>query len=616
MNQSDPITETSAQSMAAAQDSPAQDAALKTEAGEAISATQQLAAMLDQKNTIPADNALTPEDYEFSDEDSSLNWKIIIPTLIAVAAVVIWGLSSPESFSTFAANTLGWVVESFGWSFVLISTGILLFILYIGVSKFGNIRLGGDDEGPEFSTPSWIAMMFAAGMGIGLMFYGTTEPLTFYRNGVPGHEAGDINIAFAQTLFHWTLHPWAIYAIIGLSIAYSTYRMGRKQLLSSAFIPLIGKKRAEGLLGSIIDILAIIATIFGTAASLGVGAIQIGAGLDRAGLVESPGMKIIVGIVAVLTLAFILSAVSGVGKGIQYLSNANMIFAAILAIFVFILGPTVTILNIFPTALGSYFSEFFEMAARTGDAKGDNVAGWLSSWTIFYWAWWISWSPFVGMFLARISRGRTVREFIIGVIVVPSIFSLAWFSIFGGTAVHLEREGNSIWGDGDSKAQLFDLLHTLPLGYAAGIVAMVLLATFFITSADSASAVMGTLSQNGRLDPSGWVSAFWGLSTAAIGLTLLISGGDSSLTTLQNVTILVACPFLAIILGLMVSLIKGMREDPLYLDHREQQRFAMQLARERRIHAEAVRRERRRQHRPHMPHMPHLPHWHKHEDDK
>ena len=450
-------------------------------------------------------------------------------------------------------------------------------------------------------------MMFAAGMGIGLMFYGTTEPLTFYRNGVPGHTEHEVGTAFATTLFHWTLHPWSIYGIVGLAIAYSTFRMGRKQLLSSAFVSLIGEKRADGFLGGLIDALAIVATVFGTAASLGIGALQIGAGLEAAGIVEEARNNTVLTIVLILTLAFLVSAMSGVGKGIQYVSNANMVLASLLAIFVFVLGPTVAVLNMVPTAIGNYLQSFFEMAARTADSADGTAGEWLSGWTIFYWAWWISWSPFVGMFLARISRGRTVREFIVGVTLVPAAVTVVWFAIFGGTAIHFEQADESIWGDGDAKTQLFSLLHSLPGGTIAGFFAMILLATFFITSADSASTVMGSMSMHGRLEANRWVTAAWGALTAAIGLTLLISGGNDALSNLQSVTIIAASPFLLVIIGLMFALVRGMSNDQLYLDHKEQQRWAMKLAQERRHLLEQQRRERRKVARKRRGiHAPHL----------
>ena len=551
-----------------------------------ISATEELAAMLDHKQHIAPELVEEPIELEGESDSATLNWGVIAPAALIIVAVVVWGLFFPGSFSAFAATALTKVVDNLGWAFVFFGTIFVFYIIAIACSKFGNIRLGRDDEAPEFSNFSWFAMMFAAGMGIGLMFYGTTEPLTFYRNGVPGHETHDIGNAFASTLFHWTLHPWAIYAIVGLAIAYNTFRIGKKQLLSSAFIPLIGERRAEGWLGRLIDLLAIVATVFGTAASLGIGALQIGAGLDRTGLITSPSMKVLVGIVLVLTLAFIFSAMSGVGKGIQYISNANMVLAAILAIFVFVFGPTVSILNMLPMSVGSYFNSFFEMASRTADLDSGDTATWLSSWTIFYWAWWISWSPFVGMFVARISRGRSIREFVVGVMIIPAAVTVVWFSIFGGTAIHFEQENRSVWGEGDAKRQLFGLLYSLPGGTIAAIVAMILLATFFITSADSAATVMGSMSQQGVLVANKWVTAAWGVLTAAIGLTLLVSGGNDALSNLQNVTIIAASPFLVVIIGLMVSLYRGLSDDPLYLDHKEQQKFAMRLARERRVHSE------------------------------
>ena len=476
------------------------------------------------------------------------------------------------------------MLANLGWAFVLFGTGFVVFVLVIAFSGFGKIRLGANDEQPEFRTSSWIAMMFAAGMGIGLMFYGASEPLAMYRDGVPGHDPHEVDTAMAQTMFHWTLHPWAVYAIIGLAIAYSTFRLGRKQLLSSAFVPLIGQRLADGWLGKLIDGLAIFATIFGTACSLGLGALQITSGLQASGFVDNPSTRLTIGIITVLTLAFLLSAMSGVSKGIQWLSNFNMVVAALLAIFVFVVGPTVSILNMLPTSLGMYLQQFFEMASRTA-ASADGEAGeFLSGWTIFYWAWWISWSPFVGMFLARISRGRTIREFCLGVMLVPAGLSTVWFAIFGGTAIKFEQMGESIYGDGTNEEQLFNLLHALPGGFFMGIFAVVLLSTFFITSADSASTVMASMSQNGKINAKPWLAAIWGVATAFVGLTLLITGGSDALGALQNATIVAASPFLIILIALTFAIVKDVSNDSLYLARKEEQRFSRQLAIERRAH--------------------------------
>lgn len=533
-----------------------------------------------------ADSDLPGEDPD-ARSGSGIDLGVTVPAVGLILAIVAWGLIWPDNFANFASLALSWVVDNTGWLFVLAGTVFVFFIFGVALSKFGHIRLGGDDEKPEFSTLSWIAMMFAAGMGIGLMFYGVAEPLTFYRNGVPAHEPNEVGTAMATTMFHWTLHPWAIYAIVGLSIAYGTYRLGRRQLISAAFIPLIGVRNAEGFLGKLIDVLAIFATVFGTAASLGLGVLQISAGLEHTGLVENPGTWLMLGIIIVLGLAFLVSALSGVSKGIQYISNFNMIAALILAVFVLVVGPTVIILNTIPTAAGSYLSQFFEMASRTGASANGTAGEWLSGWTIFYWAWWISWSPFVGMFLARISRGRTIREFVFSVVLVPSLVSLVWFAIFGGSAIHLEQIGQSIWGDGAAEGQLFGLLGSFPGGGIVAFVAMILLATFFITSADSASTVMGTMSQNGRLNASRPVTAMWGIATAFIAVVLLLTGGKDALNNLQSVTILAASPFVIVVIALMFALVKGLSDDPLYLDDKEQRRFALKLARERRIAAAA-----------------------------
>ena len=560
---------------------------------DSAGATEQLASMLSDESARAGE--LPEEDKAVKrladDKNAPISWIVVVPAFILVIAVVVWGLAFPDNFSNVSTGAFTWVVENLGWAFLLFGTIFVAFVLFIAFSRFGSIRLGEVDEQPEFRTISWIAMMFAAGMGIGLMFFGAAEPLTFYLDAVPNHEEREVGAAMATTMYHWTLHPWAIYAIVGLAIAYSTFRLGRKQLISSAFIPLIGEKNANGWIGKVIDILSIFATIFGTACSLGLGALQIRSGLQASGIMEDPGQGVILGIVLVLTLAFLLSALSGVGKGIQYLSNLNVIFAAILAIFVFVMGPTLVQLNIVPTSVGSYLSQFFEMASRTPVSEDGTAGEWLGGWTIFYWAWWISWSPFVGMFLARISRGRSIREFCLSVLLIPAGVSTIWFAIFGGTAIWMENNGQSIVGGGTTEEMLFNLLQNLPGGQIVSVVAIILLGTFFITSADSASTVMGSMSQNGVSDAKRPLTAGWGIMAALVGVTLLVAGGDDALSALQNVTIVAATPFLLIVILLMFAIFKDLRNDVIYKDQIDQRNFARQLAIERRLYREKAYRE-------------------------
>jgi len=483
-----------------------------------------------------------------------------------VIAFILWGVLSTATLSAVASAVLAGVITGGGWAFVLSASGFVVFALWLAFSRYGRIPLGRDDEGPEFRTTSWIAMMFSAGMGIGLMFYGVAEPLSHFSSPPPGTVPADseeaLDVAMATTLFHWTLHPWAIYAVVGLSIAYSTFRCGRRQLISSAFAPLLGESRTDGPLGKFIDILAIFATLFGSAASLGLGALQIGAGLQANGMPPA-GKGLLVAIIAILTVAFVCSAVTGVAKGIQFLSNVNMVLAAILAVFVFVAGPTILILNLLPTAIGDYFGNLAQMAARTAASGGDATAEWLSGWTVFYWAWWISWTPFVGMFIARISRGRTIKQFVVGVILIPSFVSLLWFAIFGGAAINLQRSGTDLASQ-DSESQLFGLLHSFPLGGALSVLAMVLVAIFFVSGADAASVVMGTLSQRGSIAPMRWVVIFWGVVMGAIAIImLLVAPGDEALTGIQNITIIMAAPFALVMLLLCVALTRDLRHDPL-----------------------------------------------------
>jgi choline/carnitine/betaine transport len=483
-----------------------------------------------------------------------------------VVAFIAWGAASTATLSSVASAVLDGIMSAGGWAFVLAASGFVVFALWLAFSRYGKIPLGRDGEAPEFRTVSWIAMMFSAGMGIGLMFYGVSEPLAHFTSPPPGTVAANtdqaLDVAMATTLFHWTLHPWAIYAVVGLAIAYSTFRRGRRQLISSAFAPLLGERKTDGPLGKAIDILAIFATLFGSAASLGLGALQIGGGLEANGIPEV-GKFILVLIIAVLTIAFVCSAVTGIANGIQWLSNINMVLAGVLALVVFIGGPTVLILNLLPTAIGDYVGNLSAMAARTAASGGDATAEWLKGWTVFYWAWWISWTPFVGMFIARISRGRSIKQFITGVILIPSAVSLVWFAIFGGAAINLQRSGTDLASQ-DTEGQLFGLLNTLPLGGVLSIIAMILVAIFFVSGADAASIVMGTLSQRGTLEPSRWVVVFWGVVMGAIAIImLLVSPGSEALTGIQSITIIMAAPFALVMVALCVALARDLRNDPL-----------------------------------------------------
>ncbi|KAF0966198.1 Glycine betaine transporter BetP [Rhodococcus sp. T7] len=498
----------------------------------------------------------------------------------AVSAIVVWGLVAPDNLDTTTGKALDWLVTDMGWLFVLSASGFVLFSLWLAFSKFGQIPLGKDGEKPEFRTVSWIAMMFSAGMGIGLMFFGVAEPLAHYVTPPPG-SSGGIGTAMATTMFHWSLHPWAMYAVVGLSIAYGSYRKGRKQLFSSAFIPLLGR-RAEGPIGKFIDVLAIFATLFGTAASLGLGALQIGSGFQVVGWMSEVSTFLLVAIVALLTLAFVASAVSGVAKGIQWLSNTNMVLAVVLALFVFVVGPTVLILNLLPTTIGAYAAQLAQMSARTGASSDPATGEWLSSWTIFYWAWWISWTPFVGMFLARISRGRTIRQFVVGVIVVPSAVSLVWFAIFGGAGISEQRDGIDLAGQDTQEGQLFGMLNHLPLTGITTVLVMVLVGIFFVSGADAASMVMGTLSQRGSLEPQRWVVVFWGVLTGGVAALILWTGGDTALDGLQTMTIIAAAPFVIVMIGLCFSLYKDLSRDQMIVDGREMRREMRRVAAKRR----------------------------------
>src|SRR5829696_3221299 len=495
---------------------------------------------------------------------------IVFWTAAVLSAVfVAWGIFFTDSLAAvFDAVLWSFLVPNFGWVFILATFGFLAFSLYLAFSRYGRIRLGGQDELPEFSTVSWVAMMFSAGMGIGLMFYGVAEPLSHMSSPPAGtaepgtREAAQVGMEYSY--FHWAFHPWAIYAIMGLALAYFVFRKGMPNLISTAFYPLLGE-RVYGPIGKTIDILAIFATLFGSATSLGLGALQINQGLKAVfgiGGQNAVGLAIVV--IAILTLAFILSAISGVHRGIQWIANANMVLAVFLVVFVFVVGPTLFILNSFTESLGDYLFNLIPMSFRAG-AYSD--ADFVSSWTVFYWAWWISWAPFVGTFIARISRGRTIREFVFGVILAPSVVSFIWFAILGGTAINLQLTGAADIAEtaaNNQPAALFLTLEQFPLFWLMSGITIILVALFFVSGADAASMVM--LSSRGNLHPRAWNIVLWGVFTGAAAAICLLAGAiqgsvDAALTALQAVAIASAAPFVLVLIGLCFSILKALREE-------------------------------------------------------
>ena len=475
---------------------------------------------------------------------------------------VLWGVFFTENLSAVTSAVLGYALESFGWLYLIATTMFLVFAIFLAFSRLGKIRLGKDDERPEFGRLSWFAMLFAAGMGIGLVFWGVGEPVSHlitppYGMAEPGSpEAARLSMRYS--FFHWGLHPWAVYATIALALAYFNFRRGQGGLISSVFRPLLGD-RVDGPIGKAIDILAILATLFGVAVSLGLGALQVNSGLNYLFQVpDSATVQVI--IIAIITVCFMVSAVTGIGKGIRYLSNINLVLAACLLLFVFILGPTVFIINTFTQVTGSYLASVVPMSFEQNVFDQDSA--WAQNWTLFYWATWIAWSPFVGAFIARISRGRTIREFVIAVLLVPSVVSFFWFSTLGGTAVNLVRSSAS--GEITSAVQqnvataLFVTFDQLPLALVTSLIAILLVSIFFITSADSASFVLGSMSTGGTLNPKTAVKLTWGAIIAAFAGVLLLAGG---LDALQKVAIIAAIPFAFIMIAMCFSLYKGLSEE-------------------------------------------------------
>jgi choline/carnitine/betaine transport len=478
-----------------------------------------------------------------------------------VLAFVLWGILATDSMSSAVNTAFDKIIDNTGWVFVLASTGFVALAAVLAVSRYGRIRLGRDDDRPEFSTGSWVAMLFAAGMGIGLVFWGVAEPL-YHLTGPPLElaepsttEAARLGLQY--TVFHWGLHPWAMYAVMGMALAYSVFRKGRPSLVSSAVVPLVGEHRTG--VRRVVDTLAIFTTVFGAATSLGLGALQVNSGLAlNYGAPKNNG--VVLAIIFGLALLFVLSAVSGVHKGIKIVSNINVILAGLLAAFVFVLGPTTHIFNTITETAGDYLAGLPAMSFATGASGGGE---WLASWTLFYWAWWISWTPFVGAFIARISRGRTIRQFVAFVMIIPTLVSLVWFGVLGGAATRLELTGEAELSqaltDTGTEGALFSLLGEFPLATLTSSLVMILIGLFFISSADSASVVLGMLSQHGTISPSKWMVGLWGVCIAGVAAALTLAGG---LQVMQSATILVATPFLLVLVAIAVNLVRELRKEP------------------------------------------------------
>lgn len=487
-----------------------------------------------------------------------------------IVAFIAWGILDTASVTKISGAALTWTMQNLGWLFSSLAICMVIFLISLACSKYGRIPLGLDGEKPEYSTASWAAMLFAAGIGIGIIFFGPFEPITHYLNPRPeSYDPGTAEAmrgAMAQAALHWGLNAWALYAIVGLAVAYVSYRRGRVPLMSSILLPLYnGKENGPG--ARIIDGLAIIATLFGTASSLGIGALQIARGAEVVSGLSLTGNRIAIGLIIVLSIGTLISAISGVTRGIRRLSNINMFLSIGIAVFFFVVGPTAFLLNIIPGVLTTYVGELPSMLSLTM-ADGPEAQEFLSNQTMFYWAWWVSWSPFVGVFTAKISRGRTIRQFVFGVLFIPSTIIVTAFTILGGTTIYLQRTFGEIAPDGtvDSlpapEEVFFVVLDYLPGAKIVAPIITVVLAIFFITTADSASIVNSQLCQGGNPNPRRLVTAFWVICMAGIAIVMLLIGGEDALQGLQNLIVVTALPFSVILIGMAVSLLRELRGDP------------------------------------------------------
>ena len=479
-------------------------------------------------------------------------WPATILIFIFISLTLLIGEPMEQVFT----NMKDFITDQTGWLFILVVNLFILFCIYVGFSKYGKIRLGGKDAKPEFSTSAWFAMLFSAGMGIGLLFWGVAEPVSHYANSPTSenYSTEAAQNAMNLTFLHWGLHAWAIYAIVALALAFFTFNKKLPLTIRSVFYPILGN-RIHGWIGDIIDVFAVLATLFGLATSLGFGVQQLSGGLFF--LFELPNTATTqVILIACITAIATVSVVSGIDKGVKFLSEWNIRIAAIFLLFVLIFGPTLYIMRGFIQNVGNYLSDFIAISTWTEAFKDE---GWQGDWTVFYWAWWISWSPFVGMFIARVSKGRTIREFIFGVLLIPALLTFLWMTAMGGSAIYMDvHSGNHELASAitsDTSTALFVFINQFPVSILGSIISLFLVTSFFVTSSDSGSLVIDNITSGGKLESPVAQRVFWATTEGAVAAVLLVGGG---LGALQTATITTGLPFLVILILMMYSLNKGL----------------------------------------------------------
>ncbi|WP_411818851.1 BCCT family transporter [Hyphococcus sp. DH-69] len=507
-------------------------------------------------------------DYETGQDNIEVLGLDVHNPVFIISAVLILVFSGsvlifPESAGVILNGARDWTLDTFDWFFVLTTNIVFLFCLYVWLSPFGKIRIGGDDAKPDFGILSWLSMLFSAGVGIGLLFYGAAEPTAYYTEwfgsplNVPPRTPEAERLAMSATIFHWGVTPWAIYAVVGMSLAFFTFNKGLPLTIRSAFYPLFGE-RVWGWPGHIVDLLAVVATLFGLATSLGLGAKQAASGLEFLfGIDSGLGTQIV--LISGITGMAIISVVRGLDGGVRLLSNINIILAILLLLFVLTVGPTLAIIKSYGTNAFHYVIDSFPLSNWVGREDKE----WFHGWTIFYWAWWVSWSPFVGSFIARISRGRTIREFLTAVMIMPVIVAVIWFSTFGVTAIEQVKNGVGELPAGISEVSLvlFQMLENLPMHEISSFVAIVLLMVFFVTSSDSGSLVIDSITAGGKLHAPIPQRVFWATMEGLVAIVLLVGGGSAALTSLQSGAIATGLLFSLVLLACCVSLYLGLREE-------------------------------------------------------